>query len=190
MREGRSKSCGCLQKKNYIGQRFGKLIVLERDAENYQKHICQCDCGNIISVYTSHLIQGATKSCNQGSCKIRDLESIKGQRFGKLIVKERDLSKPQDSYWLCDCDCGTKNKSILKTHLVQGHIISCGCEAFHSQGEIQIKNILIANDIPFIQEYSFPDFYYQTGKHPRYDFYVDNKYLIEYDGKQHFEINT
>lgn len=37
------------------------------------------------------------------------------------------------------------------------------------------------NNIPFQKEWIFEDF-----KPYRFDFFVDNKYVIEYDGKQHF----
>ena len=56
LRKGLSKSCGkCNQPK--INQRFGKLVVLKEDIEREEKEkkrqnfwICQCDCGNIISI--------------------------------------------------------------------------------------------------------------------------------------------
>ena len=51
---------------NLTGQRFGRLVVLERD---YSKKTtawkCQCDCGNIAVVTTKNLRQKgySTKSC-------------------------------------------------------------------------------------------------------------------------------
>lgn len=75
-----TKSCGCLndeqrhkpssQRKDLIGLRFGKLVVLERGPNiiiesNEQKStwICRCDCGNIIRVRQRNLLKGITKSC-------------------------------------------------------------------------------------------------------------------------------
>ena len=49
-------------------------------------------------------------------------------------------------------------------------------------GEEKISQILTKNNIPFEREKIFDDF-----KPYRYDFYVDSKYVIEYDGKQHFQ---
>ena len=72
--QGKTKSCGHLQYKslsrnNLVGQRFGKLIVVER-AENYvtqtQRHrtwLCDCDCGNKLIVRASALKSGHTRSC-------------------------------------------------------------------------------------------------------------------------------
>lgn len=53
------------------GMRFGKLVVLERDKEDYVwknnargvKWICQCDCGNTKSVLGSNLRNDRTRSC-------------------------------------------------------------------------------------------------------------------------------
>lgn len=47
---GFPKSCGCVQKNNLEGQRYGKLLVLERtNMRSYGSVVykCQCDCGNI-----------------------------------------------------------------------------------------------------------------------------------------------
>ena len=54
LRSGATRSCGCLQKeksiKNLIGQRFGKLVVIEDSGKRYNKNViwlCKCDCGNL-----------------------------------------------------------------------------------------------------------------------------------------------
>ena len=75
LRNGQTKSCGCLQKetvsnlfsKNLVGLRFGKLVVLsftgninDHGEKIYQ---CQCDCGNKTEVATGKLTSGDTQSC-------------------------------------------------------------------------------------------------------------------------------
>ena len=53
-----------------------------------------------------------------------------------------------------------------------------------SKGEEQIKEILLANKISFIQEKSFDDCRFpDTNRLARFDFFVENKYLIEFDGR-------
>ena len=82
---GHTKSCGCWRKdnnremsknriKDLTGQRFGKLTVIKL-AEDYKrcsgvKWICQCDCGNIVSVYSSNLNRLHTTSCGCASRSI------------------------------------------------------------------------------------------------------------------------
>lgn len=53
--------------------------------------------------------------------------SLVGRRFGRLTVIDLDyITKHGNSYWICECDCGTI-KSIARFHLLNGHTTSCGC---------------------------------------------------------------
>ena len=47
------------------GQKFNRLTVIRRDESvlNKVSWICKCECGNEISVTTSHLKCGHTQSC-------------------------------------------------------------------------------------------------------------------------------
>lgn len=48
------------------GQRFGRLVVIERTGSNKQGDVmwrCKCDCGTIKEVTATHLRSGASKSC-------------------------------------------------------------------------------------------------------------------------------
>lgn len=59
--------------KDLTGQTFGNLYVVKRienTATNKAQWQCECLCGNIIPVITSHLKSGHTKSCG---CLKRDL---------------------------------------------------------------------------------------------------------------------
>ena len=61
-----------------------------------------------------------------------------------------------------------------------------------SKGELKIKRWLENNNISYIQQKQFDDCINEnTGYKLRYDFYIpEYNVLIEYDGKQHFVINT
>lgn len=76
----------------------------------------------------------------------------------------------------CEATCTditTKNKT------------SCGC--INSKGEAKIIQLLIENNIPFEQQKSFETCRFPNSNYlARFDFYVNNQYLIEFDGKQHF----
>jgi hypothetical protein len=61
-----------------------------------------------------------------------------------------------------------------------------------SRGEIKIEEILRMYNIPFAQEYVFPDLVSISGHPLRFDFAVldeagDLDFLIEYQGIQHYE---
>lgn len=50
---------------NLVGQRFGRLVVLNRASSQngHTRWLCKCDCGNECIVHTSSLRTGNTKSC-------------------------------------------------------------------------------------------------------------------------------
>lgn len=70
-----TKDCGCGRKRmlsrtrssNLVGQRFGKLTVIEKlDKSNKFNRVlyyCECDCGKDVIVPSNVLINGSTKSC-------------------------------------------------------------------------------------------------------------------------------
>ena len=108
------------------GQRFGKLTVKERDTtRNGVVWMCKCDCGKTVSVFSGNLRKGLTRSCGcfrSESIKERRSSNLTGQRFGKLIVTQ----KQKNGKWLCECDCGNKI-DVSTSNLVTNHTRSCGC---------------------------------------------------------------
>lgn len=62
---------------------------------------------------------------------------------------------------------------------------SCGC--LSSLGEEKIKKILNDNKIIFETQKIYPDLLSDKKHHLRFDFYVNNSFLIEYDGGYHYE---
>ena len=197
LRAGKIKSCGCKTAsmigekttKDLTGKKFGYLTVLEKTDKRDNGGIvwkCQCDCGNICYIPTSNLSRNHTRSCG---CKTGEMRGekkhlqLEGKRFEKLLVIEELPAINGESRWKCQCDCG----NIIEAtgwHLTSGKISSCGC--LRSKGEAKIKKILTENNIPFISQKTFPSCISPNGIPLRFDFYINNKYLLEYDGKQHF----
>ena len=61
-----------------------------------------------------------------------------------------------------------------------------------SRGEIKIEEVLQMAGLPFKEEYSFSDLVSSSGRPLRFDFAVfddngDIDFLIEYQGRQHYE---
>ena len=117
------------------GQKFGKLTVIKSTKQRRKNGgivwECECDCGNITFVDVNSLRGKNTTSCG---C-IKDLD-LTGQKFGRLTVVIRDFKREelrkkknlsQMKYWLCNCECGTKNKSISSGSLLSSNQKSCGC---------------------------------------------------------------
>lgn len=210
LKNGHTQSCGCLQREkvieknrnnnsNLIGQRFGRLVVLKATEERKNDDImweCLCDCGNIHKVRTSSLKNGHTVSCGCYRSEIASKtykaigknrnSNLIGKRFGKLIVKNRtNERKAHCIVWECICDCG--NLCFVPTsYLTSGDTGSCGC--LSSKGELKIQQLLKEYKINFATQKTFDKCIYPiTNGKPRFDFYVNNTYIIEYDGIQHFK---
>ena len=207
LRNGGTKSCGCLQKefKDLTGQKFGQLLV---QSLNYQRTKngryywnCLCDCGKETVVSTSNLInKDVTKRVISCGCHKSKSSSerfslkIEGQRFGKLVVLKRVGTQIQGngdkkSLWLCRCDCGTEIEVIGK-NLLNGNTQSCGC--VQSRGELAVREYLNKLKVPFSTQKTFPDLRSSRNGLLRFDFAIydsDKKLLglIEYQGIQHYK---
>lgn len=59
-----------------------------------------------------------------------DINSLIGQRFGKLLVKEYNGYKNNKHYYSCLCDCGNTCISH-RGRLIYGGATSCGCDRPH-----------------------------------------------------------
>lgn len=177
------------------GQKFNHWTVIERAPNNKKGQsmwLCECDCDNhtrkVVNGYT--LRAGKSKSCGclqKETMKNILLEDLTGQKFGHLTVLEYAGSDAnRKALWKCQCDCEAKTIVVIRSNdLKQGKTISCGC--ISSKGEEKISLLLSENNIPFEKEKTFPTCINpKTGALLRFDFYVNNKYLIEFDGKQHF----
>lgn len=182
------------RKLNLCNQQFNRLTVLEdsgeRNASGGVLWLCQCECGAITKASSTELKNGHKKSCGclqketaaeQGHNNLIDLTN---KIFGQLTVIRRVSTKKMPSgatkiFWLCECSCG--NNCIVEGNALKtGNTKSCGC--IKSFGEQKIISLLQDYGIFFEKEKRLnPDAQW------RYDFYIDNTYVIEYDGKQHFQ---
>lgn len=137
---GKQKSCGCKRKTpsnfdDLTNKFFDNLRVIERDLSKKvcgkTYWICQCKCGNIVSVEAGKLKSGHTKSCGclqkekAHSTHFKDLSNMD---FGFLHVIDRsDKVGHGQTYWNCECVCGKKTV-VAGGKLVSGQTRSCGCK--------------------------------------------------------------
>ena len=184
--------------RDLTGQRFGRLQVLELDLKkstpNRKYWICRCDCGNIKSIRSDSLTSKKSPTLSCGCYLKQVLQNadhinydIQGKKFGKLtVIRPTDRRSSQGkTIWFCECECGGTTE-VLRDDLLRGHTTSCGCN--RSKGELKIAQILSDNNISFEKEKQFKNcIYSQKNTKPRFDFYVENTYIIEFDGRQHFQ---
>ena len=177
---------------NLKDQIFGYWKVLERDEEKtkqtgnaYWK--CKCLlCENEYSIRGGALRDGSSTKCTP-CARLASRKNELNKIYGQLTVVKDLGIKNKRNIWLCQCSCNNFIE-VSGTDLRTGKVQSCGkCPDRRSLGEKEIASLLTNNNINFIIEYTFKDFLYSNGVHPRYDFYIpDKNYVIEFDGKQHY----
>ena len=191
LRSGEVKECSqCVANhfrgENLEGQKFNKLTVLN-EYKSYKGVVywkCKCDCGKEIWVRSGNLKSGEVKSCGCLQYKKTPKKDLTNQQFGLLTVLQLGYRSKNNLYWKCQCQCGNI-KYVTTRDLNAGKVRSCGCLTT-TPGERQIASILKNNNIDFIAEYSFADLKGKQGHYYRFDFYVNNQYCIEFDGRQHW----
>lgn len=200
LRAGKSQSCGCgiaaaakNKKIDLINKIFNYLTVIEDTGERKQGKVvwlCRCHCGKEIKVVSTQLTSGKTGSCGcyqKEQTSIATKKNLLGLVFDYLtVIEETPLREEGRVLWKCKCKCG--NECLVSSkNLLSQHTTSCGCR-ITSKGEQAIIDLLKQNNIIFQKEKSFIDLISETTKKPlRFDFWVNNSYLIEFDGQQHFQ---
>ena len=128
MRKSKSKS-------DLVGQKFGKLLVLQYESSKGWK--CQCECGNIYYSKAYYLINGRVSSCGCQRYEHNKLiahpkkghtvshAEIIGKTIGSLTVLRSAGYKNNHEFFVCQCSCG--NTTIVDYYkLVSKHTKSCG----------------------------------------------------------------
>lgn len=153
LKNGSSKSCGCLRNESTQkasidkreiffnpGDKVGNWVILEYYGKNpndetkmANTYLCECDCSWHTKkvLYASQLSSGNSTACKR--CSL--LKDLVGKKFGKLLVLELDVERIKNDprnriYYICQCDCG-KILSVRQDSLTsRGEKASCGCTDF------------------------------------------------------------
>lgn len=150
-----------------------------------------------------HLKEGRVVSCGCYSAEIagqriaktnykgKNMKDIAGMESGFLIVlepTEKRISygdKNSHVVWKCLCRNPEHDKPVYceatTTDITTGNKTSCGC--IKSKGEMTIINLLTKYNIFYEKEKQFSTCKSEKGRYYRFDFYINNQYLIEFDGK-------
>lgn len=183
-----------------IGDKIDLLTIIERGPNNGKttQWYCDCECGAKHQLISTRRLskKDRKKPCNCGCLNKQQAvelgrsqtKSLVGQVFGKLLVLEATEKRDAEAIvYKCQCSCGVVCE-VRSTSLRNGHTQSCGC--LKSLGELIIGKILTQNQIPFEKEKTFSNCRYPNTNYPaKFDFFINNTYLIEYDGETHFSAN-
>ena len=149
LRNGHTKSCGCLRKtgpvdrdftkQDRVGERVGLLTIKSAymvPGTRRREWLCQCDCGNTTILSQRMLRDGGTKSCG---CQKHNQIDLTGRRFGRLVAVclsgQRATSR---RIWHCLCDCGNEH-DVKSSVLLAGDTKSCGCLRNHKLASSMLK---------------------------------------------------
>lgn len=167
VRTGRTKNCNSIEhnifiyKNELLGKKYGLLTIKDFVVKKYSDgnrvcSVCDCDCGNKdIIVLLSDLTRQRKKICNRDNHYSNLLKKNKiGLKFGKLGVKDFVL-KDNQTYVVCDCDCGNKGLTYKWSWIKNGAYKSCGCgirREINTHPEIIGKTFGLLHVISFKEE--------------------------------------
>ena len=164
LRDGYSKSCGCLSREaaskrrliDLTGKRFGKWTVVKR-AENSKlgapRWLCYCDCGTKSIVEGSHLRSGHSKSCG---CWRRYMASLPDGEatFNTLFIALRGRARRRGKEWSLtkeqvrvltkqNCHyCGAKPHQVKRRKGLNGPYVYIGLDRVDSRRGYTIDNVV------------------------------------------------
>ena len=132
-----------MPKINEIGNKYGKLTVIDSSTERFRIRICwkcKCDCGNEIIVIGTDLRTGRKTNC--GCVPHYNFKDETGNKYGRLTVIKQSNKKSSSSrgiYWICQCDCGNVIE-VIGRDLRNGKTKSCGCYNQDIRGQSLLKD--------------------------------------------------
>lgn len=190
---GRTRSCGCYKKLCHLHDHTGKIyngtcegIKWVRTVKGSSIWLWKClNCGETFEAYAHHVLNGDTTSCG---CKKtgRKPTNHDGEIYGEYkAIEFAGYNSNGDVLYKFEClNCGAIFTAVASA--VKHNDAFCPqCYISGSRPEQYIYNLLNKNNLYVEREKTFEDLRSQNKL--RFDFYVNNSYIIEYDGQQHFK---
>lgn len=193
------------------GMKINKLTLLDKTGSSWR---CQCDCGNIILVNRPYRLKneliGNVKD-HVGSCGCLQKKVFKSaNRKGTIETKYQDTTYSNlkilyrtdyidnNRSTVVICECPFCKKAFPTT--LRSSTVSCGCikgkepysiedfilkNNYKSINEEKIANLFNLNKINYLYDKIFQDCLDKT--YLPFDFFINNQYIVEFDGEQHFK---
>ena len=135
------------KKVNIIGNKYGKLTVIEELKERSKdgKILCKClcECGQYCNVKKINLTKGKTKSCgcSRYVSKINNNDFI-GKKFGDFeVLSYIGKNDKNIKMYKCRCSCGNI-VDVNVYNLKYGFSTNCGCKRKEKLSNIAKKDII------------------------------------------------
>lgn len=190
-----------------IGEKNNRLTLCDRAPNTKSKKtrvICKCDCGKYTVINYQDFKSGKVKSCGCFSkeqkierCKKTAINYASSEKninpFYKYIKPTQIRGNSKEIIWEIECRKCHKHffdspNQLISQKRTHGNN-PCKCWQKHSIGVWKIIKVLEDNNINYCLEKSFSTCISPKGNLLFFDFYLpEYNLLIEYDGKQHYEI--
>lgn len=124
---GKFKSCGCINNPDLTGNRYHRLVVLEKETESGAcgtRWKCLCDCGEKTVAFAQNLKNGKHKSC--GCLRSERADKVDCGN-GYILVTAKD--HPRAGKWT-----GRVREHILVMEKRLGRFLKSGEEVHHLNG--------------------------------------------------------
>lgn len=167
------------------------------------KVICKCICGKYTVLSLNSFRSGSTYSCgclgkevHRKTCKElgkksyhKDYTNVKNI-FYDFIEPLNKFDKNGCQYWATKCKKCGKIYETVPVYLINDNrpkgLNPCECYRRISKGVLKIEQILKENQISYKKEVRFDSCVTPKNNLMKFDFYINDSYLLEYDGEQHF----
>ena len=136
-----------------IGQKIKGLLILDLDEEKNNKlklerkqglrsnapvyYICQCDCGNIISLTKPKILKRQIYGCVK--CNKKDFSKYINQKINSWTILEYIK---EERKFRCKCECGTI-KDVNCYNLINNQSKDCGCGRSEKMSDIRSIDCLV-----------------------------------------------
>lgn len=182
---------------NYINTYSNCILVSNNYINNRSLLEIKCGCGNIFKTSFDNFSNHNKKKCNE--CTKKESITRMSKKHEKFFNEVFDLVG--NEYEVIDEYINSYTKIKIK-HNVCGNIYNTAPHLFltgtrcpycsESKGETKIRYFLEKNKINFIKQYVFEDLIGLGNGYLRFDFavfddYNNLKFLIEFQGKQHYK---
>ena len=171
---------GARNVKNLIGEKFGRLLVMDlyQIGSHGKEYICKCDCGNTTIQRGSSLTSRAVVSCgcNKNEKAVNNAYILSSNRDFDIYHEQKEIiaknkigesyndltiinveynSKNNNFYYICKCKCGNITTQRY-ADLINGKVKSCGCyqkeQASKTGSNIGLNNYKNKYDWYFIKD--------------------------------------
>lgn len=170
---------------NFYGE--NRYLIIESNGVRNPLKIKCLKCGTIIERQSFSHIERENelcKNCRDLSDSLETIQSKINLRFGEDEFEVLKFDKKTNKLTVKH-KCGFIRTMDRARFYERG--LCPQCDKATSAGEADVARFLTKKKIPYQTQKTYNDLLSENGKYLRFDFCVDDKFIIEYNGMQHYK---